>query len=131
MISTAKIFNNLNSTRSETFHNSLTHPFAPSPTNGLSLPPTQLRSLQSNLFFFSICRFFTLCKTSSIVEDVYIDRNRRTRIKTARPRGRKRKEKKKEIKIRRTIYHYKISFLTKLYYSHYRGSIDLFDYDIV
>jgi hypothetical protein len=93
MISTAKIFNNLNSTRSETFHNSLTHPFAPSPTNGLSLPPTQLRSLQSNFIFFSICRFFTLCKTSSIVEDVYIDRNRRTRIKQ---RGRERKKKKRK-----------------------------------
>ncbi len=74
MISTAKIINNLNSTRSETFHSSLTHPFTPSPTNGLPLP-TQLRSLQSNSFFLN-CRFFTLCKTSSIVEDVYIDRNK-------------------------------------------------------
>ncbi len=56
MISTAKILNNLNPTRSETFHNSLTHPFTPSPTNGLPLP-TQLRSLQSNLFF-SIVAFY-------------------------------------------------------------------------
>jgi hypothetical protein len=62
MISTAKIFNNLNSTRSETFHNSLTHPFAPSPTNGLSLPPTQLRSLQSNLFFSQFVAFLHCAK---------------------------------------------------------------------
>ncbi|CAF0830698.1 unnamed protein product [Rotaria sordida] len=47
MISTAKILNNLTSTRSETFHSTLTHPFTPSPTNGLSLS-TQLRSLQSS-----------------------------------------------------------------------------------
>jgi hypothetical protein len=56
MISTAKILNNLNTTRSEPLHNSLTHPFTPSPTNGLSLP-TQLRSLQSKIFF-SIVAFY-------------------------------------------------------------------------
>lgn len=59
MISTAKIYNNLNSTRSDSFHNTLTHPFPSSTsTNGLSLP-TQLRSLQSNLFF-SIVAFYVV-----------------------------------------------------------------------
>ncbi|CAM4904070.1 unnamed protein product [Rotaria socialis] len=51
MISTAKILNSLTSTRSEPFHTTLTHPFTPSPTNGVSLS-TQLRSLPrpTNLF---------------------------------------------------------------------------------
>ena len=60
MISTAKILNNLTSTRSEPFHNTLTHPFTPSPTNVLSLP-TQTRSLPSKLFF-SIVAFLHCVK---------------------------------------------------------------------
>ncbi|CAF4148281.1 unnamed protein product, partial [Rotaria sp. Silwood2] len=47
MISAAKILNNVPSTRPEPFHSTLTHPFTPSPTNGLSLS-TPLRSLQTS-----------------------------------------------------------------------------------
>jgi hypothetical protein len=59
MITTAKNFSNFPSTRPETFHNTLTQPFTPSPTNGLSLP-TQLRSLQSKIFFLNLSLFYSV-----------------------------------------------------------------------
>ena len=73
MISNGKILNNFNPTRSEPFHNPLTHPFTPTPTNG----PSQLRSLPSNSYSsqlsLSLFLLLTFCKTSSIVEDAFID----------------------------------------------------------
>jgi hypothetical protein len=61
MISNGKIQNNFN-------------PFpSSSTTNGLS----QLRSLQSNSFSIVALFFFTFCKTSFIVEDVYIERKKK------------------------------------------------------
>ena len=56
MVSTAKILNNINSARSDTFHSGpMNHSFTPSPTNGISLS-TQSRSLQSKTVSF--CLFF-------------------------------------------------------------------------